>query len=104
MTVAPNARPWLFKPGNPGGGRPKKLLPRVDEMLYRAGVHPVTELLALYKTTTENNRVKIMLELLAYVCAKPREIVEDDPLSKKTISELWEMIKENMPAIEKAAG
>lgn len=66
----------LFKPGHKSvGGRPKKLLRRVDEVLHAHGLDPVEEILKLLQNESIHVtiRLKTWIELLPYVYARAKE-------------------------------
>lgn len=99
--------------GNPNG-RPKKLLKRVDEILYGRGIEPLDEVLDRIKKLERTRgkgaaaarlqALKLWMELLPYIYARPTHIpVEDDPLAGLTSPELAKRILEAVPSIEKMA-
>lgn len=92
-----------FKPkqsGNPGG-RPKRHLPRIDEMISKDGRHPYTELMALMPDLRPSDQAQIWLQLLAYCQSKPKETAEEDTerseLSKLPLAELLQLVKQAIP-------
>lgn len=99
--------------GNPAG-RPKKLLKRVDEVLFERGIEPVAYVLDRI-TKLERTRgkrafdaklqaLRFWMELLPYVYAKPKELSElADDLSKVPSQELAKRLLEAVPDIEKMA-
>lgn len=105
----PNPSPTTrFQPGNPGGGRRKKLLATVDEKLKEANVHPVDELLKLYERVGDRDKIKIMTELLAYCQAKPREDAAEEtdsdsphrPIQILTTEQLLRLVQATTPQLE----
>lgn len=59
--------------GRKKGSVTKKIrVAQVKEILCAAGVHPVAELLRLLPTLSSSQQVKVHLELLAYIEAKPK--------------------------------
>lgn len=103
-----NLKPW--QPGVSGnpGGKPKRLLPRVDEILYKAGLNPTDELMKLMPTLRPREQAEIWLELLAYCQAKPKHHDEAkevlDELKALSTQELLKLVKENLPELAKDAG
>ncbi len=57
------------------GGRPKKLLRRVDEVLHAHGIDPIEEILKLVQDDAIHITVKLKtwIELLPYVHARAKE-------------------------------
>lgn len=98
MTAA--LKPTQWQPGksaNPGG-RPKKLLARVEVTLHQAGKDPVEEILKLLPKLAPALQLKAWLELLTYVQAKPKpEVDEGNPLTGASVEELVAIIRERNP-------
>lgn len=109
-TLPKGMSPW--QPGQSGNpaGRPRKLLHRVDEILSKAGLHPVTELLKLLDELKPRDKAEIWLQLLSYVQAKPKELVLSDEetarmaLENLSDDELVKMAEKFLPALRKRAG
>jgi hypothetical protein len=105
LATAPN----MFKPGQSGnpGGRPKKLLKRVDEMCHADGKHPYTELMRLLPELKEREQAEIWLQLLSYCQARPKQLTLDDDddeiknLKNLSMKELMRLVKDNLPGDEK---
>lgn len=98
---ARNLRP--FQPGQSGnpGGRGKRILPRIDEILKANNLEPITELLKLLPNLKDREQAQIWLEILPYIHAKqkPMEEHEVDELEKMTTAELVLLVKEKLPEI-----
>lgn len=105
MSAIKNLAP-AWKPGTSGnpGGRPKRILPRVDEVLKREGKEPIKELLALMPSLKPREQMQLWLELLPYIHAKPKPMDEgeEDDLSKLSTEELVKLVQEKLPEIGKA--
>lgn len=102
MSAAQNLRPW--RPGETGnpGGRPKRLFPRVDQLLKDAGLCPIKALLELLPTLKERDQAQIWLEILPYVHAKVKPVDDGElsELEKLTTAELVKLVKEKLPEVE----
>jgi hypothetical protein len=97
-----------WKPGQSGnpGGRPKKLITRVDEILHGLKLNPTTELIALIPQLKPREQAEIWMELLSYCQAKPKQIeivVDPDVTSTLTDSELAEKILSATPMLQAMA-
>jgi len=100
-----------FQPGQTGnpGGRPRKLLKRVDEILHEAGIHPAIELMKLMPQLKIKEQVEVWTTLLSYTQGKPSEIAptEEELTAQKlrelTNKELAERAKVLLPKLEGAA-
>lgn len=108
MTMSSNLKPW--KPGESGNpsGRPKRLLLRVDEILHKAGKHPVAEILKLLPELKPRDQAQMWVEILPYIQAKPKDYDEEkaiiEDLKKLSTTELFRIVKENHPDLAKSAG
>lgn len=104
----PNLKSW--QPGSSGNpsGRAKKLINRVDEVLFKHGKHPIEELLKLIPELKPREQAQVWLDILPYVQAKPKDyddekaIIED--LKKLSTSELFAIVKANHPEAAKNVG
>ncbi len=80
----PNPSPdTRFKPGVPnGGGRPKKLIRRIEEVLHSKGIDPIEEILKLIgdPQMASSTKLKTWIELLPYVYARAKE--DQSPVDK----------------------
>lgn len=97
-------QPW--KPGQSGNpkGRPKKLIPRVDEILAKQKINPVDEILALMPQLKPRDQAEIWLQLIAYCQAKPQKSeVDPDPLEEMPTPELLALVKKHINDFEKSA-
>lgn len=98
-----------WKPGqitNPGG-RPKKLLARIDEMCHADGKHPYSELMKILPKLTPKDQALVWLELLAYCQPKMKEFTpteseaEREALRNLPMNELIQLVKSNIAIEEK---
>ncbi len=91
-----------FQSGNPGG-RPKRLLSLIAEMIHKDGRHPYTELMALMPSLRPKEQAEVWLALLAYCQSKPKETAEEDTerseLSKLPLAELLQLVKLAIPEL-----
>lgn len=101
MSAAHLRTPW--KPGQSGNpsGRPKRILPRVDEVLKQEGKEPIKELLALMPSLKPREQMQLWLELLPYIHSKPKplEEPEENDLDKLSTEELVRLVKEKLPEV-----
>jgi hypothetical protein len=97
--AARNLKP--YKPGQSGnpGGKPKRLFPRVDQILKDLGREPIAELMLLLPKLREREQADVWKELLPYVHGKP-QFVDDspDPLEEMSDEQLLRLVKENAKA------
>lgn len=101
MGVPQLKAPWApGQTGNPGG-RPKRIFPRVDQLLKDAGLEPIAELLKLLPKLKERDQAQLWLEILPYVHAKvkPMDEVEESELEKMSTAELVRLVKDKLPEI-----
>lgn len=91
--------PW--RPGQSGNpnGRPKRLFPRVDQLLKDAGLEPIAELMKLLPKLKDRDQAQLWLEILPYVHAKvkPMDEGEESELEKLSTAELVRLVKEQLP-------
>jgi len=94
MSAAKNLKPW--QPGQSGNpsGRPKRVFPRVDQILFGAGLEPIKELLALLPTLKDKDKVQVWLEILPYVHTKAEYAPEQGEIEKLSDKELVKLVKE----------
>ena len=99
-----NLKPW--KPGQSGNpsGRPKRILPRIDEVLKAKSLEPLDELLKLLPDLEPRDKMKVWLEIIAYIHPKAKPVTEEeeDELDKLPTSELLKMIRQALPGLESA--
>lgn len=104
MVRNPNPSPLTrFVPGVSGnpGGRPKKLLKRLEESLHGSGVDPIREILSILADPLVGASVKLKtwVDLLPYLYPKAREAESpDDEIRMK----LAAMPKEELIALMEA--
>ncbi len=101
MSAAANLKPW--QPGQSGnpGGKPKRIFPRVDQLLKEAGLEPIAELVKLLPRLSHKEQAKVWVEILPYVHAKalPLDPNEANDLDKLSTAELIQLVKENLPEV-----
>lgn len=100
MSAAPQLKPFHWKPGQTGNpnGRPRKLLKRIDEMLFADGLHPYTELMKLMPDLKSKEQAEVWLELLTYCQAKPKTVEEElDPLKALSTEALIKLVQDKIP-------
>jgi hypothetical protein len=103
---APQLKPFCFPAGQSGNpsGRPKRILPRIDEILKSKNLEPLHELLQVLPNLKPRDQAQVWLEILSYCHAKPKPTVEveSDPLKDVPTDELVRMVKEKLPELESA--
>lgn len=91
-----------FKPGQSGnpGGKPKRCFPRVAQILKELKREPINELMMLLPQLSPRDQANVWLEILPYVQnkLKPLEHDEDSELDKLSTKELFQLVKDNLPA------
>lgn len=100
-------KPHLFQPGQSGnpGGKPKSRLKRIDEMLAKEDLHPITEILRLinHGELKDRDKLQAWLEIMSYTHAKPKEmpVSEEDDLSHLSTAELVTLVKDKLDDLGK---
>ncbi len=102
MSAARNlSGPW--KPGQSGNpsGRPKRVFPRVDQILFNANLEPIAELMKLLPTLSDRDKANVWMEILPYVHAKAKPADDErlDPLDELTTAELISLVKTKVAEI-----
>jgi hypothetical protein len=84
------------------GGRRKKLLKHVDEILDKKGVHPIDEVLKLMPDLSKKDQAFLWMEILAYTHAKPKAEMaeEENPFAGLSLEELIKLAKEQVPELK----
>lgn len=106
-----NPRPIpQWKPGQSGnpGGKPKKLLRRLEEVMHSRGIDPVDELLDLIPRLPEMAQAKVWLDLISYLHAKPKaneiEMQLINPIDELSTKEILKIVEEKYPEIKREVG